>query len=82
MARGWESKSVEAQQAEASEERLTTKSRMTPKQAADKRQIDGLFLSRQRVLQQLASAHDPRHREMLEVALADLDQRIQDLKSH
>jgi hypothetical protein len=82
MARGWESKSVEAQQAEASEEKWSTKSRMSPEQAALKRKIDGLLLSRQRVLQQLATARDPRHHEMLEAALADLDQRIQDLQSH
>jgi hypothetical protein len=80
MARGWESKSVEAQQAEASEEKRTPKSRMTPEQATHQRQLDGLVLSRQRVLQQLAAAHDPRHRQMLETALADLDRKIHDLK--
>ena len=81
MARGWESKSVEAQQAEASEEGRTPRSRMTPGQAALQRQIDGLLLSKQRVLQQLAAAQDRRHHEMLEAALADLEQHIQDLKS-
>lgn len=80
MARGWESKSVEAQQAEASEEKRSLNSRMTPEQAAHKRNIDGLLLSRQRVLQQLTAARDSRHRQMLEGALADLDRKIHDLK--
>jgi hypothetical protein len=80
MARGWESKSVEAQQAEATEEKQRPKARLSPEQAARQRQIDGLRLSRQRVLQQLAGAHAPRRREMLEHALADLDRQIKALE--
>lgn len=79
MARGWESKSIEAQQAEASEEKSPLRPKMTPQQAARKRQIDGLVLSRQRVRQQLAGAQDPRLRQMLEGALAELDRRLRDL---
>ena len=37
MARGWESKSVEAQQAEASEKSSTPRSRLSPEQAANRR---------------------------------------------
>lgn len=81
MARGWESKAIEAQQAEASEEKSTLRAKMTPQQAARKRHIDGLVLSRQRVRQQLAAAHDPRLRQMLEGALADLDLRLHDLQA-
>jgi hypothetical protein len=81
MARGWESKAIEAQQAEASEEKSTLRAKMTPQQVARKRQIDGLVLSRQRVRQQLAAAQDPRHRQMLEGALADLDRRLHDLEA-
>jgi len=80
MARGWESKSVEAQQAEASEQEQTPKSRLTPEQAVRQRQVEGLHLSKQRVLQQLATASDVRHRQMLERALADLDRKIQEAK--
>lgn len=54
---------------------------MTPQQAAKQRQIDGLILSRQRVRQQLADARDPRHRQMLEGALAELDLRICNLQT-
>ena len=81
MARGWESKSVEAQQAEAFEGNRLSRTKMTVQQAALKRQIDGLLLSRQRVRQQLAAAQDPRLRQMLEAALHELDQRIRNLQT-
>jgi hypothetical protein len=81
MARGWESKSVEAQQAEASEGNRPSRPKMTVQQAALKRQIDGLLLSRQRVRQQLAAAQDPRLRQMLEGALDDLEHRLRALQS-
>lgn len=81
MARGWESKSVEAQQAEALEEKQRSKLRMSAEQTALQRQIDGLALSRRRVLQQLEAAREPLHRQMLESALHDLDLQIEQLKS-
>ena len=81
MARGWESKSVEAQQAEASEGNRPPRAKMTVQQAALKRQIDGLLLSRQRVRQQLAAAQDPRLRPMLEAALDDLEHRLRALQT-
>jgi len=81
MARGWESKSVEAQQAEASEGNRPSRVKMTVQQAALKRQIDGLLLSRQRVRQQLAAAQDPRLRPMLEAALDDLEHRLRALQT-
>src|SRR5579864_908687 len=81
MARGWESKSVEAQQAEASEGNRPSRVKMTVQQVALKRQIDGLLLSRQRVRQQLAAAQDPRLRQMLEAALDDLEHRLRALQT-
>lgn len=81
MARGWESKSVEAQQAGAIEEKQRPKARMSPERAALQRRIEGLALSRQHVLEQLATASDLRHRQILEHALADLDRQIQELQS-
>jgi hypothetical protein len=81
MARGWESKSIEAQQAEASEGKQLSRAKMTVQQASLKRQIDGLLLSRQRVRQQLAAAHDPRLRQMLQAALDDLESRLRDLQN-
>jgi hypothetical protein len=38
--------------------------------------MQGLQLSRQRVLQQLEVAQNPRHREVLQAALADLDAQL------
>jgi hypothetical protein len=76
MARGWESKSVEEQQAEAAAASPNLKRLLTPDQMARQRQETGLRLSRQRVLQQLQAAQNPRHRKMLEDALADLDAQL------
>jgi hypothetical protein len=75
MARGWESKSVEEQQA-ASATPTQLKQRLTPDQIARQRQAEGLSLARKSVLQQLQSVQDPRHRQMLEHALADLDAKL------
>jgi hypothetical protein len=77
MARGWESKSVEQQQAEATQGGYSSRSRLSPEEAARIRQIDGLRLSRSRILQQLEASQDSRHRRILEAALLDLEQRIQ-----
>ena len=79
MARGWESKSVEAQQAEASEKTSAPRQPLTAGEAARRREAEGLRLSRQRIVQQLAACHDLRHRKMLEDALADLERKIRDL---
>lgn len=75
MARGWESKSVEEQQAAAATQ-TESKQRLTPQQAARKQEREALELSRKRVLQQLESVQNPRHRQMLESALTDLDSRL------
>jgi hypothetical protein len=76
MARGWESKSIEDQQAAAVEARKPSKAPMTPEQAMRQKQRDGLTLSRKHVLDQMRNAHNPSHRKMLEQALADLDQQL------
>ncbi len=81
MARGWESKSVEAQQADAAEKPARLRSPMSPQQAVRQRELENLRLSRQNILQQLESAQDPRHRRMLEDALADLQRRIGEPKT-
>lgn len=76
MARGWESKSIEAQQAEASEKSSTGRPRLSPQEAAARRQREVLRLSRQRITQQLATVQNPHHRKMLQDALAELDQKL------
>jgi len=76
MARGWESKSVEAQQAEAGEKTSAPRSRLSPEEAANRRKLEVLRLSRQRIAQQLAIVQNPQHRKMLEDALAELDRKL------
>jgi hypothetical protein len=76
MARGWESKSVEAQQAEASDKSAKPHPAMSAEKAARWREQESLRLSRQRVLQQMEASQNPRHRKLLEDALADLDEKL------
>ncbi len=76
MARGWESKAIEDQQAEAAAEKGQTKARLTADEIKRQQEIQGLELSRQRVRQQLLSATNPQHREMLQLALAELERKL------
>jgi hypothetical protein len=76
MARGWESKSVEAQQSEALQKPSEVRPRMSAEAAARVRERETIRLARQRVLQQLEKSQNPRHRSLLEKELADLDKRL------
>ena len=76
MSRGWESKSVEEQQAEARRPKGEAKLLLTAEQASKQREKESLLLSRKGVLQQLQSTRNARHKQMLEAALADLDAKI------
>jgi hypothetical protein len=75
MARGWESKSVEAQQDAAADARLTRPA-ITPDEAARRAERATLMLARSRALADLQRACVAAHRAMLEQAITDLDQRI------
>jgi hypothetical protein len=79
MARGWESKSVEEQQAEARQE-STPPTQLTREQIEGRRKRDGFLLSRKRVQAQLNASTNPTHRQMLERALTDLDRQIAQLE--
>jgi signal recognition particle GTPase len=76
MARGWESKSVEAQQAEAGERSVKKGPKLSAKDAARIRQRETLRLSRQRVLQQIEATQNPRHRKLLQQALDELEEKL------
>ena len=78
MARGWESKSVEAQQDAANAPR-TNAPALTPAEAAKKAARATIMLARTRALSDLQKACVPAHRAMLEQAIADLDQKLNDL---
>jgi hypothetical protein len=75
VARGWESKSVEDQQAAAST-LPESKQRLTPQQVDTKQKEEAILLSRSHVLQQMQKAQNPRHRQMLQDALAALDAQL------
>ena len=76
MARGWESKAVEAQVEAANEEPVQAKPRLSTEQIESRRRRANLLLARAQVLQQLEASSNPRHRSMLESALADLDTEL------
>jgi hypothetical protein len=76
MARGWESKSVEQQQEEMSERRKTVRPPISPDEQQRNRKYEGLLLSQKRLTQQLQAAGNPRHRQILEHAIAELDSQL------
>lgn len=80
MARGWESKSVEAQQ-EDREQSRPAEAPVSPEDAARHAQRRTLELIRARALADLALARSPAHRTMLESALRALDEQLAALES-
>ena len=77
MARGWESKAVEEQVHDHEEKGDGKKKRqLTPEQQESRRRREVLLLSRSRVQKDLQAAQNPRHRDQLNSALADLDSQI------
>jgi hypothetical protein len=80
MARGWESKSVEAQQEEALRTRVRA-AKPTAEQLAQQEKRRALELTRKRAVDDLGRASAPAHRTMLERAIADLDKQIAALTS-
>jgi predicted component of type VI protein secretion system len=76
MARGWESKSVEQQQEEMSEQRKIVRAPISPDEQQRNRKREGLLLSQKRLAQQLQAASNPRHRQLLEQAIAELDSQL------
>jgi hypothetical protein len=81
MARGWESKAVEGQVQEFEERNSAGKKRqLTPAQLESRRRREVVLLSRARVEKDLQSSHDPRYKEQLNRALADLNSQLAALK--
>jgi hypothetical protein len=52
---------------------------LTPEEREMKSRKEGLKLSRSRILEQIQSTGNPRYREVLEQALATLDEQITQL---
>lgn len=81
MAKGWESKSVEAQQ-EDSKTKTPGKSKvqLTSAQVENRRRRQVLLLARTRVQRDLEISQHQRHTEQLNRALADLDAQLSALE--
>jgi hypothetical protein len=80
MARGWESKAVESQmEASQSEKKGTGKERLTPEVTAALRKKETLRLARAHLQEKIKASLHPRHREMLQRALEDLEKQLADL---
>ncbi len=76
MARGWESKGVEEQQAEAHASSTSNKRPRSAEDAEKDRKREGLRLQRQHILQQMEAARNDRYRSTLNAALQDLDAQL------
>jgi hypothetical protein len=79
MARGWESKDVEAQVESAETKKSPNDRQKSAEQQLREQSIRDLKLSRTRITNDLASATHPNHRKSLEAALAHLDKKIAEL---
>ncbi len=79
MSKGWESKSVEQQQAQRAEDRATAAEGVsTARDDADrKRKIQALEMQRERVLSERTAS--PHRRSALELALATLERDLEQL---
>jgi hypothetical protein len=78
MARGWESKSVEAQidMAEPRRTRVRPKAPSSPETLEIIRKKETILLSRTRVVRELGAAQNPRYQAVLKKALAELDAQL------
>jgi hypothetical protein len=80
MARGFESKSVEAQQEEAARRSSSTAApEMTPEARNVEQRRRALALTRAHVQHDLDRATAPAHRAMLQEALTTLDKQLSEL---
>jgi hypothetical protein len=79
MARGWESKSIEAQQEEAAEKDSSSKPHRTPGETARLREKESLRLSLRNITEQLTRTRNERRRAVLEQARTDLELRLDKL---
>jgi hypothetical protein len=78
MSKGWESKSVEEQQAAATSRSEAASAVSAGKdEAARKRRIDALEMQRERVLSEQTS--NPHRRSALQMALATIERDLQEL---
>jgi hypothetical protein len=80
MARGFESKDVEFQQAEAERVKDNSSRVLTPEERTAKAKRETIELSLARARADLTSARSAAHRAMLTQAIASLEDQLQRLK--
>jgi len=82
MARGWESKSIEAQIDEAESHRSADLENIPDPETLELiRRKETILLSRIRVVRDLKSAQNPRYKALLSKALQDLDAQLATIAS-
>jgi hypothetical protein len=82
MARGWESKSVEAQMEDVNDgQPAGSKRSLTDGEKKDQRERDNLKLSRAYVVQQIEVSSNEKYKESLRQALQEIDQKLAKLES-
>ena len=81
MARGWESKSIEAQidAAEVHHRSAVLHNTLPPETLELIRKKESILLSRTRVVRDLKNAQNPRYKALMKKALADLDAQLSTL---
>jgi hypothetical protein len=80
VARGWESKSVEAQISERqSETQTSAKKKPTRQEIERKAKREGILLARSRAAASLESTRDDRYRALLQRTLDHLDEELSKL---
>ncbi|HEY0161429.1 MAG TPA: hypothetical protein VGB69_02015 [Edaphobacter sp.] len=77
MSRGWESKSVEEQQAEASAPKPEPQQENKADIAERTRRVQALEMQRERILSERTSS--PHRRSALTYALADIEEKLSEL---
>ena len=80
MARGWESKSVEAQIDMAENRSSIARAKVLSEESLDLlSKKESILMSRTRVVRDLENAQNPRYKAVLSKALADLDAQLTSL---
>ena len=80
MARGWESKSVEAQIDMAESRTAVARAKVVSAESLDLlRKKESILMSRTRVVRDLENAQNPRYRALLSKALAELNAQLSSL---
>ena len=82
MARGWDSKSVEAQIDMAEDRSAAAQAKVLSQETLDLlRKKESILMSRTRVVHDLENAQNPRYKAVLSKALAELDAQLTTLAS-